>query len=240
MIPKIKLVTFDAFNTILKLNASVGTIYASATKNLFPELSANFPHVAEKIDKQFPKVYKTHYKRYPNFGLGQITSEQFWHGIVRETIRDTGLELDSTSMNILTSSLYKDFSTRKHWHVFEDVKEILDRCKKANIKVGIVSNFDERLETILTNLDLRNDFDFVTCSYQCGYAKPDLGIFEIVLKKANATAEECIHIGDNLELDFHAPKKLGIHAYVIDRFETFKNDNLCFRLKSLKDLPIPY
>lgn len=94
----------------------------------------------------------------------------------------------------------------------------------------MISNFDERLEEILINTDIRKYFSFVLTSWLCGREKPDSTIFKEAMKLGetiNGTPikpEEIIHIGDNLKLDYQGAKKIGWNSYLINHNYLELND----------------
>ena len=54
-------------------------------------------------------------------------------------------------------------------------------------------------------------FDDYVLSFEAGYMKPDLRIFQIALERAKARAGECVFI-DDLEENIEAAAKMGIHT----------------------------
>ncbi len=53
--------------------------------------------------------------------------------------------------------------------------------------------------------------------------KPDMEIYEYVLKELNAKSEECVFIDDKAE-NIEAAEKLGIHGIVFENKEQLKQD----------------
>jgi FMN phosphatase YigB (HAD superfamily) len=54
-----------------------------------------------------------------------------------------------------------------------------------------------------------------------GVEKPDPRIFEIALKEAGGfQPEQALHIGDSLLKDYLPARGLGMHALLLDRFQT--------------------
>lgn len=54
-----------------------------------------------------------------------------------------------------------------------------------------------------------------------GIEKPDPRIFEMALQKAGGIApEQALHIGDNLRKDYLPARSIGMHALLLDRFQT--------------------
>ena len=69
-------------------------------------------------------------------------------------------------------------------------------------KLGIISNFDDRLHSILNQLDLAQYFDFILTSYETGSEKPDKGMFEEAMKRAQCSDPSlAYHIGNSISTD---------------------------------------
>jgi FMN phosphatase YigB (HAD superfamily) len=65
--------------------------------------------------------------------------------------------------------------------------------------MGVISDFDERLEGIMTDLGVRSYFKFVVQSYVEGYSKPSKELWTAVVRKANVS--NAWHVGDDIEKD---------------------------------------
>ncbi|XP_020891975.1 haloacid dehalogenase-like hydrolase domain-containing protein 3 [Exaiptasia diaphana] len=211
----IRLITLDAFNTLLTVRGSVGQIYSKTAKQhglcINPML----------LDSQYKKIYKNYYKKYPNFGVqNNISTQCFWHKIVHTTFKNSGCEDDDLISNI-ASSLYQDFRLPENWQLFDDVHPVLDLLKNTGYKLGVVSNFDERLPAILQGLDVLKYFSFVLCSTEVKVAKPSPKIFQLALQHGEVKAYQALHVGDSVVKDYNAAKAIGMKAYVIDRFFNF-------------------
>jgi putative hydrolase of the HAD superfamily len=85
------------------------------------------------------------------------------------------------------------------------------------IELGIVSNFDSRLYSVLQALELRDFFSSITISTQAGAAKPDPQIFAIALEKHNCEPAAAWHIGDSIAEDYQAAKAAGLRGIWINR-----------------------
>jgi putative hydrolase of the HAD superfamily len=74
----------------------------------------------------------------------------------------------------ISDEIFKEFSGGSYWQKYDNCDLILAELKKSNFKLGVISNFDERLFDILKNLDIRQYFDFVCIPSTCnGSYKPD-------------------------------------------------------------------
>lgn len=94
--------------------------------------------------------------------------------------------------------------------------------RKKNIVLGVISNFDQRLELILKDIQIRQYFAFVLTSYDFGKEKPSLSIFEEALKlmqyhrKEEILPQEAMHIGDRVDNDYFGAKSAGWNALLIN------------------------
>lgn len=93
----------------------------------------------------------------------------------------------------------------------------LNNWQHIGIELGILSNFDSRLHSVLQGLGLSHYFSSVTISTQVGAAKPDPRIFAIALEKHNCSPEEAWHIGDSIEEDYQGAKAAGLRGVWINR-----------------------
>ena len=69
-------------------------------------------------------------------------------------------------------------------------------------KLGIISNFDDRLHSILGQLELAESFDFILTSYESACEKPDRGMFDEALKRAQCSDPSlAYHVGNSIDID---------------------------------------
>ncbi len=90
-------------------------------------------------------------------------------------------------------------------------------CKEKSLKVGLISNFDSRLEVVLKEVELINYFDSIVYSGKVKFCKPDPRIFQYALDELNVISEEVLYIGDSLDIDYYPAKEVNINPLLIDR-----------------------
>lgn len=86
------------------------------------------------------------------------------------------------------------------------------------MKIGIISNFDQRLDVLVKNMKLDEFIDFSLNSYDVGYEKPDKRIFDKAIEAAqlpNLKPFECLHIGDTASGDYIGAREAGWSAALI-------------------------
>ena len=67
-------------------------------------------------------------------------------------------------MESMFDTLYDDLGTGRGYEVFGEVPGALSRLSVAGVAMGVLSNSDERVASILEDVGLRHHFDFVLSS----------------------------------------------------------------------------
>ncbi|XP_070759275.1 haloacid dehalogenase-like hydrolase domain-containing protein 3 [Enoplosus armatus] len=226
-------VLWDVKDTLLKVRASVGEQYCKEAERVGLKLSP------AEVQAAFHQAYRHNSSRYPNYGIAQgLDGRSWWMGVVRDTFSQCRVQ-DPALLNTMALNLYQNFCNAENWEVFPDSKEALESCSALGLKLGVVSNFDSRLEEILRVCDLLSDFSFLITSEEAGIAKPSPAIFDQALQKCGVPAASVAHIGDHYVNDYLTSRSAGIHGFLLDRDN--KHNRLDVprehRLRSLEELP---
>ncbi|RUP42884.1 hypothetical protein BC936DRAFT_137945 [Jimgerdemannia flammicorona] len=131
------------------------------------------------------------------------------------------------------STLYNRFSSKEGYELFPDVTSTLKGLSAQGVRMGIVSNTDERLAKVIVSLELDPYLDFVLLSAEFGEEKPSPRIFERAIDIANErivatnkvtnatvpllTAAEALHVGDDETKDYQGALSAGMNAVLINR-----------------------
>ncbi|CAG4941858.1 unnamed protein product [Colias eurytheme] len=206
---KIKLVTFDATNTLLKFCTSPWDYYSKVASE------QGYKVTEDVIKDQFFKSYRVLSKDYPNFGRGTIHWDNWWRRIVHATFSDQ--IKDTAAINRIATTLIEDYKTPKCWCHANGSLELLKYLIENGVTMGVISNFDPRLHEILSKMSLHSYFKFVLTSYEVGYSKPDRRIFDLALKLSSEPVlpNECLHIGDDFKKDYEGAKGAGWHGILV-------------------------
>lgn len=224
----IRLVTFDATNTLLKFRVSPWIHYTHVARQY------GFKGTEQQVHQRFYENYKLVWSFYPNFGSDSIGWRTWWTHVIKRTFRQN-FEL-AGNLDKLSEHLIDDFKTSKCWKQAEGASKLVTHLRDRNISVGIISNFDPRLHGILEEVGFdRNNFEFVLTSYAAKCMKPNPDIFSLALKECSrldkkgeirtedVTAAEAMHIGDHYENDFCAARYAGWKSALI------LNDNILYQ-----------
>jgi len=99
---------------------------------------------------------------------------------------------------------------------FDPVAAVLKKAKRQGLAVVVTSDtyFSERHLTEFLDAELLEDIDFIFCS--CEYRSGKEGeLFDVVLKRLSAQADELLHIGDNYKADIVGAARRGIRSFHI-------------------------
>jgi len=194
-------VTFDVGGTLIECWPSVGHIYAEvAAQHTGKTVSA------EVLNRRFAAAWRTH----KNFQY----STADWAALVDATF--DGL-LDTPPSKTFFPHLYERFSEPESWHVFEDVRPVLDELAARGLKLGIISNWDARLRPLLHGLELARYFQAIVISCELGASKPAVAIFEAAAQKLALPAGEILHVGDSLQMDACGAQAVGLQGLWLQR-----------------------
>lgn len=92
---------------------------------------------------------------------------------------------------------------------------LIDQLKEKGIRVGMLSNIDDRYKKLIRDFGFYEPFEPCLLSCEMGLQKPDPKAYELLLKTLNLPAEEVVFIDDKEE-NVDAAKKLGIDAIVFE------------------------
>jgi len=213
---RINTIFFDAADTLFYIERGLGNTYASVAKKYGGD-----PH-PENLKKAFSKAFTSA----PPLAFGSVSDEErkvleknYWRDIVENVYKDVGMfeEFDAHF-----DELFEVFRSEA-WAIFPETKGVLGSLKEKNYKLGIISNFDSRVYDVMNALEIHKYFDTLVISSEAGYAKPDPNIFHLALKEMDVDPKECLHIGDNIQNDFHGARALGIQALLLDREDEYES-----------------
>ncbi|XP_010189455.1 PREDICTED: haloacid dehalogenase-like hydrolase domain-containing protein 3 [Mesitornis unicolor] len=169
----------------------------------------------EALGRAFQEVYRAQNQRFPNYGQDQgLSSQQWWVDLVKQTFRLTGVHEDGL-LTLMAENLYRDFCSARNWEALPGASETLSQCCQRGFRMGVISNFDNRLENILTQCNLRHHFEFILTSESAGFAKPDRRIFKQALHLSGVPPEQAAHIGDDYSRDYSAARAVGMHSFLL-------------------------
>jgi putative hydrolase of the HAD superfamily len=197
----IQAITFDVGGTLMEPWPSVGHVYVKVA-----ERHGVRGLQAEQLTERFASAWKAR----KDFNY----SKSDWAEIVDATFH--GLSKSPPSQTFF-SELYNYFAQPESWRVFPDVLPTLDGLASEGMKLGVISNWDERLRPLLSELRLDRYFETIVVSCEVGFAKPSPVIFEIAAEKLCRAAGSILHVGDSPDLDADGARAAGFQSCLLRR-----------------------
>jgi putative hydrolase of the HAD superfamily len=209
-----QVILLDAFGTLFGVRGRIGQIYSEVAGKYGVNCD---PHL---IEHHFYTAFKTATPcAFPGVPPDDIPQReyQWWRAINHQTFTNAGVWEQFRDFDAFFDELYRYFTTSAPWQVYPDVLPALIQWRQAGIPLGVLSNFDSRLYTVLKVLDLQQYFSTVTISTEVGAAKPQPAIFKAALSKYDCLPTAAWHIGDSRDDDYVGASGVGMTAIWLDR-----------------------
>lgn len=195
-------VLFDAAETLFTTRGTVGEIYA--------EVAHRYGSTSPASTIQQAFIQQFHHS-------GPLTTDnekQWWKDVVFRVFNEVGMISD---FDRFFDDVYEQFRDDRGWRLFPETREVLEELRRNQYKLGVISNFDSRIYSVLKGLKIFAYFDSITISSETGYAKPHPEIFKAAIRTAGVPPNRILFVGDNLADDVRAGAAAGLHAILIDR-----------------------
>ena len=147
---------------------------------------------------------------------------------------------DSVIFNVLKTDLLEN--KRKLVRLFSQVNYLIPLLSKK-YSLGIISNNSSGSANLLHKHDLDKHFKIVCLAEDIGFKKPHYKIFQKALLDSNSNVDNCIMVGDRLDIDILPANELGMKTirtmdslYKIQE-PVNKKETPLFTINSLSELP---
>ena len=97
-----------------------------------------------------------------------------------------------------------------------DAHATLEALSRRGFRLGVVSNSNGTVRSLLETADLAGSLECVVDSGLVGLEKPDPRIFALAAELLALAPRECVYLGDFLSLDVAGARAAGMHAVLID------------------------
>jgi len=218
---KYDVVLFDAAETLFTTRGTVGEIYGEVARRYG---STSTP---SEIQDAFIRQFRH---------SGPLTTDnekQWWKDVVHRVFTDVGMV---SSFDLFFDDVYEQFRDGRGWRLFPETLEVLEELRRRQYKLGVISNFDSRVYSVMKSLKILSYFDSITISSETGYAKPHPEIFRAAIRTAGVPGNRILFVGDNLEDDVQAGAAAGLHTILIDRHARYSGATAVPTIQNLRQL----
>ncbi|MEP0804379.1 MAG: HAD family hydrolase [Chloroflexota bacterium] len=162
-------------------------------------------------------------------------TENFWIEYTRRRLVAVGLSPESAKelapqVSAHMGEMYKPESIVPH-----DARRLLPALKEAGYLLAVVSNRDQPFHELLASHNLSEFFHFSLAGGEVDSYKPEPGIFQHALERANVAAQETVYVGDNYFADIVGARRAGLHPVLYDPNGIFPEAD-CATIKSFDEL----
>jgi putative hydrolase of the HAD superfamily len=199
---KYDVVLFDAAETLFTTRGTVGEIYG--------EVAHRYGSTSKPSDIQTAFIQQFRHS-------GPLTTDnekEWWKDVVHRVFADVGMVSD---FDRFFDDVYERFRDTRGWRLFPETLEVLEELRRLRCRLGVISNFDSRVYSVMESLKILTFFDSITISSETGYAKPHPEIFKAAIRAAGVPGSRILYVGDNLADDVEAGAAAGLHTILIDR-----------------------
>ncbi|XP_017030409.1 rhythmically expressed gene 2 protein [Drosophila kikkawai] len=210
---RFRLVTFDVTDTLLRLEEPMRHYQKTAEECGVPGVDRG------QLERCFRQQFSAMSREHPNFGRqspDMMDWQQWWMHLVSRTFACTDDRLEAEQLERIGRRLIALFRTNVCWRHIEGGQELVKRVRAAGKSVGVISNFDPSLPQVLAAMGYAGKFDFVLTSYEAGVMKPDSRIFHMALQRLGLQAEQALHIGNKLDMDYAGARNSGWSGLLVD------------------------
>ncbi len=221
-------VFFDVGNTLLYPYPSVSEVCRQVLEN------AGHVRDLSAIDALMPLVdayYEDRYREDDTFWTDEGETSGVWVGMYSLMCRRLGIDQDAEE---LARQVYDAFGEAARWRPYDDVLPALHRLKDQGLTLGIISNWDRRLVSLLDTLGIGDLVDTVVSSADVGLRKPDPRIFELACGRVGVAPGRAAHVGDHHYADIVGARAVGMSAILIDRSGTGDDSGAILTLDTLE------
>jgi putative hydrolase of the HAD superfamily len=203
----VRAVFFDAVGTLLFPDPPAPVMYAEAAARRGLALTP------AEVRARFVAAYLA--EEAADVSAGWATSEQREQGRWRRIVADTLAGVSDP--DACYHFLFDHFAKPSAWRVAPDAAETLAALAARGLLLGLGSNYDERLWSVLAGFpELTFPRERVLISADVGVRKPGAEFFRRAARAAGCAVEEVLFVGDDLGNDYEGATAAGMPALLLD------------------------
>jgi putative hydrolase of the HAD superfamily len=197
-----KAVVFDAVGTLIHPKPSAASVYARVARRFGSRLRT--AEIGERFRVAFGR--QDDIDRGNGWRTDEARERDRWRAIVYEVLDDVN------DPEACFEALYLHFEWPEAWEVDLLAVELLEALDRRGLKLGVASNFDSRLHTVVTGWTCLHLLSHRIVSSEVGWRKPAPEFFAAICDVTGLAPEQIAYIGDDWENDCQAARRAGMNA----------------------------
>ena len=202
----IQAVVFDAVGTLIHPEPPAALVYAAVGARYGSTLTP--PTIAERFAAAFQREEEV--DRTVGLQTSEERERERWRHIVGRVLDDV------TDPEACFRALYEHFSRPEAWRCEPETAATLEALTDRGYTLGLASNYDSRLNTVLAGLPMVWTIAHVVISSEIGWRKPAPAFFARVCHEMALPAEQIVYVGDEPDNDYAAADAAGLRAVLFD------------------------
>jgi len=198
----VRAVVFDAVGTLIFPVPPAPVVYAKVGASYGSKLDAN------SIRPRFEIAFRAEDEidRRQDWRTSEERERERWRHIVARVLNDVG------DPEACFQALFDHFSKPEAWRCDPLTRTVLSALAESRIMVGLASNYDSRLRSVLAGKPNLAPLQTVCISSEIGWRKPSPEFFEAVSHSAEMPPENILFVGDDFENDMDGALKAGMRG----------------------------
>jgi putative hydrolase of the HAD superfamily len=203
----VRAVVFDAVGTLITPDPPAPAVYAEVSRRYGSCLAPDV--IAARFRDAFRAEEET--DRAAGGRTNETREERRWRTIVAATLDDV------TDPEACFGELWLHFARPAAWRCDASVGRVIPELCRRGFTVGMASNFDGRLKTVIGGLPALASLRPIVISSEVGWRKPAAEFFQQVVKAVGRSPAEILHIGDDVVNDCDGALAAGLRALHVSR-----------------------
>jgi putative hydrolase of the HAD superfamily len=223
--PATRAIFFDAVGTLLHPDPWAPAVYADVGRRHGSKLDT------ATITARFRSAFSQEEQldRQSDWQTSEAREVERWRHIVAtvlDDVRDPGA---------CFQVLFDHFGRPASWRCDSDTELVLRELARRGFELGMASNYDSRLRTVVAGLPALASIRRLVISSEVGWRKPAQEFFSAMLREVGMSSEEVLFVGDDPANDYEGARAAGIHALLLDAADRSPSAGRS-RIRRLRDL----
>jgi putative hydrolase of the HAD superfamily len=208
MIPSnVRAVFFDAVGTLIHPNPSAAVAYAEIGRRYGTRLSP--ADIALRFRSAF--VHEEKFDQANGLRTSEERERRRWRDIITQVLDDV------TDPEACYADLFHHFSRPEAWRCDPEAVTVIKTLEQRGYLVGLASNYDERLRSVLAGMLELNALSYVIISSEVGWRKPAPEFFSALSRISGVPSAEILFVGDDPINDYEGARAAGMPALLLGK-----------------------
>jgi putative hydrolase of the HAD superfamily len=203
----VRAVVFDAVGTLITPDPPAPAVYADVGRRhgsrLEPDVIASRFRAAFRAEEELDRA--------AGWRTSDNREERRWRAIVAATLDDVA------DLEACFGELWLHFARPGSWRCDPTVGRVIPELWRRGFTVGMASNFDGRLRTVVAGLPAVAALRPIVISSEVGWRKPAAEFFQELVKAVGRSPAEVLHVGDDVLNDCDGALAAGLRALHVSR-----------------------